>query len=78
MLDFTDGLPGPVIMNRFGKSRRHQPEIGARAVRPFIPEARTTGDRNIDVEQRSGHGVEAGREGDIVEREIARVCVAQT
>jgi hypothetical protein len=74
MLDFTDGLPGPVIMNRFGETRRHQPKIGARAVNPFVPQAGTTLDENIDVEQRPGHGIETGRKGDIVKLERARLC----
>ena len=37
MFDSTDGLPGPVIMNRFGKPDGHQAEVRHRPVGPLRP-----------------------------------------
>ena len=72
MLLSTDGLPGPVIVNRFGKPADHEPEVGARAVGPRVAERQAVAAPDVDAEQRAGHRVEAGGEHDGVELVLAR------
>ena len=50
MLASTDGLPGPVTVNRFGKPDRLEPEVRARAVGPHVAQR----------ERRRGHGCRCG------------------
>ena len=67
MLLSTDGLPGPVTMNRFGKPAHREAEVRARAVAPIVVQRRPPRPRMSIVEQRAGHRVEAGREDDGVD-----------
>ena len=62
MFDSTDGLPGPVMTNRFGKARTHQAEIGARARRPFLVQRLAVASPYIDLRDRPRHGVKPGRQ----------------
>ena len=67
MLLSTDGLPGPVMVNRLGKPAIGEAEVGARAVGPLLAQRAAAAAADVDVEQRAGHGVEAGGEDDAVE-----------
>ena len=64
MFDSTDGLPGPVIMNRFGKPTRHQAEVGDRPVRPLVLQRDAVPAGDVDADDGAGHRVEAGGEDD--------------
>ena len=71
MLLSTDGLPGPVIMNRFGKPATDQAEIRARPLGPLVVQRQAAAAADVDREQRAGHRVEAGGEDDRVELVLA-------
>jgi hypothetical protein len=62
MLLRTDGLPGPVMMNRLGKARAHQAEIGFGALRPFLVERLAIAAANIDFCNRARHRIKTGRQ----------------
>ena len=62
MLLSTDGLPGPVMVKRFGKPADGEPEVGARPLRPRLAQRASAAPADVDAEQRAGHGVEAGGE----------------
>ncbi len=57
MLATTEGLPGPVIVKKFGN-----PSTGRRAtsgtLRPGVAEAQSVAPPDVDPVERSGHGVE--------------------
>ena len=53
-----------------GKSRHHQPEVGAGAVGPLVLQCQALAAANVDLAQRAGHRVEAGREDDDVELDL--------
>ena len=67
MFDSTDGLPGPVIMNRFGKPDDRQTEVGDGPVRPLSRSVRPSRPVMSTLTMRAGHRVEAGGEHDRVE-----------
>ena len=71
MLVSTDGLPGPEIVKRFGNPTDAEPEIGARALGPRVAQRSAVAAADVDAQQRAGHRVEAGREHDAVELELA-------
>ena len=69
MLLSTDGLPGPVIGEEVREAGDGEAEVGARARRPTSRcSVRPPRPRMSMLEQRAGHGVEAGGEDDGVER----------
>jgi hypothetical protein len=45
MFDNTDGLPGPVIMKRFGNPTRGETEVRLGAVGPLVGELQVRHDR---------------------------------
>ena len=45
-----------------GKARAHQAEIGARAFRPFLVQRLPAAADDVDLGDRAGHGVKAGRQ----------------
>ena len=63
----TEGLPGPVIVKRFGKTRRAESEIGDRSRRPLVLESETASASNIDSLEGTGHRIESRCENDAVE-----------
>ena len=67
MFDSTDGLWGPVIVNRFGKPATVRPEVGAWSVRPLVAQELAVPPPDVDAGERAGHCVEAGRVDDRVE-----------
>ena len=50
------------------------PEVGARSVGPLLPQRAAAPAADIDGEQRSGHGIEAGGEDDAVACVLAGLC----
>ena len=69
MFDSTDGLPGPVMMKKFGKPTVDEPEVGGRAVGPLLLQGHAVPAGDVDADQGAGHGVEAGGVDDGVELE---------
>ena len=70
MFDSTDGLPGPVIMKRFGKLSHRETEIGLRPVGPDVGQRFSAAARDrMHGHDRAGHGVEAGGEHDHIDVE---------
>src|SRR6266540_1871845 len=63
MLLSTEGLPGPVMVKRFGK-----PAMATRAFRPLLLQRPATSPADVDGEKGARHGVEARGEDDAVER----------
>ncbi len=77
MLLSTEGLPGPVIGEQVRKALDRQAEIGARPVGPLGADRPTAPPSDIDAQDRTGHGVEAGAEHEDVER-VLRVANADS
>ena len=67
----TDGLPGPVIVNRLGKPATWRPSIVRGPSAQASASADAAGAADVHAQQRTGHGVEAGREDDGVELVLA-------
>ena len=67
MLVSTEGLPGPVMVNRFGKPAMASPRYVRGPSRHFSRSASAAPAADVDLEQRAGHGVEAGGEHDGVD-----------
>ena len=63
----TEGLPGPVMVNRFGKPGHRHAEVGAWPLAPFLLQRQSATAADVDLQQRAGHGVEAGGEHDGVD-----------
>src|ERR1700719_2110477 len=63
MLVSTEGLPGPVMVKRLGKPA----EIRLRALAPLLLERLPAGAADVDLQQRPGHRIEAGREHDRID-----------
>ena len=66
MLHSTDGLPGPVMVNKFGKAGDLQAQVVARPRIPHILEGDAVPPAHIHAQQRTGHRIEPGREDDDV------------
>src|SRR5215212_10241216 len=67
MLASTDGLPGPVIVNRFGNSGDLDAEQRAGPIGPRVAQQLAVTSPDVDAIERAGHRVEAGGEDDDVE-----------
>ena len=67
MLLNTDGDPGPVTMNMFGKPGGGHPQVRVRPGRPLLGQRDPADTPDVDPEQRPGDRVEPGREHDRVQ-----------
>ena len=70
MLLSTDGLPGPVTVNRFGKPAIVSPSAVRGPSAHFSRSDRPPRPRRSIASSAPGHRVEAGAEHDRVEREL--------
>jgi hypothetical protein len=77
MLLITDGLPGPVTVNKFGKPRYLQAQVGLRSFWPLVGERPAAAPADVDLQQRTRHRVEADREHDHVGLVLAAVAEPQ-
>jgi hypothetical protein len=67
------GAPWPRDREQVGEARHRQAEIGTWAGAPFLAQSPATSAANVDLEERSGHGVEAGGEHNGVDL-MSRPC----
>src|ERR1700747_1990997 len=60
MLASTDGLPGPLMLNRFGSPGTMRPRNVTGAVGPHVAQGDSPGTDRVDPGQRPGQRVESG------------------
>ena len=53
-------LPGPAMLNRFGKAGDHQAQVVQRPGAPLVLDAQAAAAAQVQPHHRAGHGVEAG------------------
>src|SRR6202047_4404627 len=67
MLVSTEGLPGPVMVKRLGKRAMPRPRYVFGPLAPLLLERLAAGAADVDLQQRPGHRIEAGREHDRID-----------
>ena len=71
MFDSTLGLPGPVIMNRLGNPAATSPRYARGPSAHSSREAAAVTTAHVDAGERAGERVEAGREHEHVDVDVA-------